>query len=380
MKDRVLTNATIVLAEDIIHGTVVIDEGSIIDIGTGVSALPDARDLEGDLLIPGLIELHTDNLEGHMTPRPKTDWPATAALIAHDSQIAVSGITTVFDALAIGGLSEASTRVRRLREMVDAIETGVADDLLRADHMIHLRCEVSYPQLRELFDPLVDHPLVHLISIMDHTPGQRQFVSEDKYRIYYQGKFGMTDAEMDAFIAERKKDQIAHSTDHRRYVVARAQELGCSLASHDDATTDHVEEAVADGMSIAEFPTTMEAAEASHQGGLNVMMGAPNLVRGGSHSGNASARDLAKEGVLDIISSDYVPNSLIHAAFLLYDEIEGFDLPRAVGTVTTAPAQSAGLNDRGEIRVGNRADLVRVRHTPHHPLIRGVWREGIRIA
>jgi alpha-D-ribose 1-methylphosphonate 5-triphosphate diphosphatase len=380
MTDRILTNARIVLDDTVMSGTVVIEDGRIAAVDDGASSLPDARDMEGDLLIPGLVELHTDNLERHMTPRPQADWPATAALIAHDAQVAVAGITTVFDAIAVGAVFESSARVKRLHEVLSAVATGVRDDLLRADHCLHLRCEVSFPDLQGLLDPIVGDPLVRLISVMDHTPGQRQFASEDKYRIYYKGKYGMSDADLDSFIVQRKADQQRHSAPNRRYVVERARERGLSLASHDDATAAHVDEAVADGMSIAEFPTTVDAADACHRGGLRVMMGAPNLVRGGSHSGNVSAHELARNGLLDIFSSDYVPNSLLHAAFLLYDDVEGYDLPRAIRLVTRTPAESAGLHDRGEIAVGKRADLVRVRHTPHHPLIRGVWREGTRIA
>lgn len=380
MTEQVLTNARIVLDDRVIKGSVVVANGRITDISETPSSVSTAIDLEGDLLIPGLVELHTDSLEGHMTPRPKTDWPATAALIAHDSQIAISGITTVFDAIAVGALSEASTRVTRLKEMISAIDLSVKNRHLRADHLIHLRCETSYPELQTLFDSLVAHPLVRLISVMDHTPGQRQFVSEEKYRTYYQGKFGLSDPEMDEFIIKRKADQKAHGYKNRQHVIKVARARNLSLASHDDATAAHVDEAKMDGMTIAEFPTTMEAAKESHEKGLNVMMGAPNLVRGGSHSGNASARDFAKEGVLDIVSSDYIPNSLLHAAFLLFEQIEGYDLSRAIRTVSKAPAQSAGLHDRGEIKIGYRADLVHVHHTPHHPLIRGVWREGYRIA
>ena len=380
MKDRILTNADIVLADEVIHGTISIEDGKIADISAGPCALPEARDLEGDLLIPGLVELHTDNLEKHLTPRPKTEWPATSALIGHDSQLAVSGITTVFDAIAVGAVKDGSTRVKRLKEMVAAVETGVENDLLRADHLIHLRCEITYPDIHELLDPLIENRLVRLISIMDHTPGQRQFVSEEKYRFYYQGKFGLSDEEMEDFIENRCRDQKRYGESQRRYVVERAHELGLCLASHDDATEEHVAEAVEDGMSIAEFPTTVEAAKASHRNGLNVMMGGPNLVRGGSHSGNVSTRELADNGVLDIVSSDYVPNSMLHGAFLLFYDVDGYDLPRSIRTVTKAPADAAGLHDRGEIAIGKRADFVRIHHSPHHPLIRDVWREGNRIA
>lgn len=380
MTETVLTNAKIVMGDSIVDGTLLLRDGKIEDITAGSSAVINAIDLEDDLLLPGLVELHTDSLEGHMTPRPGTDWPATAAVIAHDSQIAGAGITTVFDAIAVGALSETSARIRRLTEMVDALQTGVDANILRVDHLLHLRCEISFPNLPDLLEPLINHDLVRLVSVMDHTPGQRQFVHEDKYRFYYQGKFGLTDPEMDTFIQEQKAKQARHGTGNRKYVVDRARENGISLASHDDATQAHVDEAIGDGMSIAEFPTTVEAAQASRKHGMNVMMGGPNVVRGGSHSGNVSAMDLAKLGVLDIISSDYVPSSLLHAAFLLNEKLDAIDLPQAIAMVSKTPAESVGLDDRGEIAIGKRADVVRVHPSPHHPIVRAVWREGMRIS
>jgi len=264
--------------------------------------------------------------------------------------------------------------------MVDALQTGVNANILRVDHLLHLRCEISFPNLQDLLEPLIDHELVQLVSVMDHTPGQRQFVHEDKYRDYYQSKFRLTDSEMDAFVQEQKAKQVRHGTGNRKYVVSRARENGISLASHDDATLAHVDEAIADGMSIAEFPTTVEAAQASRQQGMNVMMGGPNVVRGGSHSGNVSAMDLARLDVLDIISSDYVPSRLLHAAFLLSDRLDHISLPQAVAMVSKTPAESVGLDDRGEIAIGKRADIVRVHPSPHHPIVRAVWREGTRIS
>jgi len=379
MSDMILTNAKIVTADDIVEGTLVVRNGRIEDVSSSITTADGAVDLEGDLVIPGLVELHTDSLEGHMTPRPSTDWPATAAVIAHDSQIASAGITTVFDAIAVGALTETSARIRRLTEMVDALQAGIDSKVLRADHFLHLRCEVSFPNLRELLEPLINHDLVRLVSVMDHTPGQRQFVREDLYRVYYQGKFGFTDKEMERFIGEQKAKQAKHGTNNRKYVVERARDKGISLASHDDATQAHVQEARSDGMSIAEFPTTVEAAQASRKQGMSVMMGGPNVVRGGSHSGNVSARDLADKDVLDIISSDYVPSSLLHAAFLLNETVDHISLPKAVAMVSKTPADSVGLTDRGEIAVGKRADLVRVHRSPYHPIVRSVWREGSRI-
>ncbi len=380
MTETVFTNAQVALADEVIDGTVVVRDGEIAEVAAGRSAIPSAIDLGGDILMPGMVELHTDNLEKHLTPRPKTDWPATAALVAHDSQLTAAGITTVFDSISVGAVVAKSDRLTKLQSIVEAIETGVANNLLRAEHHLHLRCEVAYAELPQLLEPLIAHPLVGLVSIMDHTPGQRQFVSEEAYRTYYQGKYGLTDDQMETFIRDRKADQRAYGEAHRRYAVERARALGHSLASHDDATPEHVAEALADGMSFAEFPTTVEAAQAAHAAGLAVMMGAPNLVRGRSHSGNVSARDLAALDALDIVSSDYIPNALLHAAFLLDDTLPNFNLPKAVRTVTKAPADAAGMHDRGEIAAGKRADLIRVHRSPHHPLIRGVWRGGERIA
>ncbi|GAB6051927.1 alpha-D-ribose 1-methylphosphonate 5-triphosphate diphosphatase [Magnetospira thiophila] len=380
MPEQIFTNARMVLADRVITGSLVVTNGLIRDISETPSRLPGALDLEGDYLMPGFIELHTDNLEKHMTPRPKTDWPTFAAVIAHDSQVAVSGITTVFDALALGDVNQGSTRIRKLGDMIKGIGDAADDGLLRAEHFLHLRCEVSYPELPEALDGNVGNPRVRMLSVMDHTPGQRQFAKLEAYYIYYQGKYGMSDSDMEIFIADRRRDQQTYGERHRRHVVAAARQHGLALASHDDATPDHVAEAVADGMTVAEFPTTVEAARAAHQAGLHVLMGGPNIVRGGSHSGNVSARDLAAAGILDVISSDYVPHSLLHGAMLLFDDMEAITLPQAIAMITRHPAESVGLTDRGEIAIGKRADLVHVHHSLHHPVVRAAWSQGRRIA
>lgn len=380
MREEVFTNANIVLADEVIHGTILVRDGQIADLDSGPSMLSGAMDLEGDYLLPGFVELHTDNMEKHMTPRPKTEWPSVSAAVAHDSQLAISGITTVLDAVALGDVKEGSSRITRLKEMIGGMRNAREAGLLRVEHFLHLRCEVSYPKLPEALDGLAAEPGVKMLSVMDHTPGQRQFVSMDAYYTYYQGKFGLTDREMDDFIDARKREQLEYSHRYRKMVVDLARSCNITLASHDDATLAHVDEAVEDGMSVAEFPTTLEAAAASHAAGLKVMMGGPNIVRGRSHSGNVSARDLAAEKVLDVISSDYVPHSLLQAAMILHDDFDHIALPDAIRLITKNPAESIGLDDRGEIRPGKRADLVHMHHSPHHPVIRGVWSGGRRVA
>ena len=377
--EQILTHARVVTAEQEFVGTVVLRDGVIAQVEEGVSGLPQAIDLGGDYLLPGLVELHTDNLEKYMSPRPGVDWPSASAVLTHDAQIVSAGITTVFDALAIGDVNPRGKRMQQLPAMLDAIAAAATAGQLRADHRLHLRCELCHPDSLAVFRDLVEHPLVQLVSVMDHSPGQRQFAKEDKYREYYMGKYHLSAAEMDAFVKEQVANSIEFSDRHRRAIVEDCHARGLSVASHDDATLAHVQESAGFGMSIAEFPTTLEAATASHALGLKVLMGAPNIVRGGSHSGNIAAAELARHEVLDILSSDYYPASLLQAAFMLAAQDNGYDLPRAIATVSRQPAHAAGLHDRGEIRVGLRADLLQAKLHQGQAVIQQVWRQANRV-
>ncbi|MBA5778951.1 alpha-D-ribose 1-methylphosphonate 5-triphosphate diphosphatase [Stappia sp. F7233] len=378
-RDHIFLNAKIVLPDQVIDGGLSERGGRIAAIAEGPTAAT-GHDCEGDFLIPGLVELHTDHLETHYAPRPKVRWHPVAAVQAHDAQIACAGITTVFDALRVGMDDEADLKVADMRKLADAIETGLSEDRLRADHFIHLRCEVSAPDVMGSFAWFDNDARVRLVSLMDHTPGQRQFTSLDAYRIYYQGKKGFSDEAMDAYIRMRQEKASKVTPENRRAIADAARARGIIVASHDDATFEHVEEAVELSTAIAEFPTTVQAARASHEAGMKVLMGAPNVVRGGSHSGNVSARELAENGLLDVLSSDYIPASLLQAAFQLADEIEAISLPDAIGMVSRTPAEAVGLTDRGAILEGRRADLVQVRLVGNVPVVRGVWREGRRVA
>lgn len=371
--ELILTNARIVLAEEVILGSVKLVDGRIADVGAPFAG---GTDLDGDYLMPGLVELHTDHLEGHYAPRPGVRWNPVAAVQAHDAQVAASGITTVFDALRVGLNTDDGMSAEDFTRLGAAIHDGMAAGRLRAEHFIHLRCEVAAPDCLKSWLPFEGDELVKLASLMDHSPGQRQFASVEAYRAYYQKKKRMSDAEFEAFAERRTRESAAFAAPHRTAIASRAAELGIVLASHDDATVDQVADAQSRGISIAEFPTTLEAAKASRDSGMSILMGAPNVVRGGSHSGNVSARELAEEGLLDILSSDYVPFSLMQAVFALEDAIT---LPEAVAMVTRHPAKAAGFADRGEIAVGKRADLVQVASLEGVPVVRTVWREGRRV-
>jgi alpha-D-ribose 1-methylphosphonate 5-triphosphate diphosphatase len=354
--------------------------GRIVEIGEG-DAPERGKDLAGDLLLPGLVELHTDHLEAHYMPRPKVYWDAVAAVVSYDGQLATCGITTVLDSLRVWREEGAEDVDGEAEVLAEAIATARDAELLRIDHFLHLRCEVPMPNVVAETRDLIGRPDVRLLSLMDHTPGQRQFRDERKLRDYYRGKNGgMTDAELDVLFARRLEHQAAHAEANHRDIVALARSHDTPLASHDDTTSDHVAEAIRDGVSIAEFPTTVETAQALHAAGVRVLMGAPNLVRGGSHAGNVATAELARAGALDVLSSDYVPASLLMAALVLPKSVPTIGLAEAIRTVTKTPAEAVGLTDRGEIAVGKRADLIRVRVAGDVPAVRSVWRDGRRVA
>ena len=379
--EMVLTNARLVLGDHVLErGWVAASGGKIVEFGEG-DAPGGGEDVQGDLVMPGLIELHTDHLEAHYVPRPKVFWDPVAAVVSYDGQLATSGITTVLDSLRVWREEGAEDVDGQAGILAEAISAARDAKLLRAEHFLHLRCEIPMPSVVEEAKELIDRPDIRLMSLMDHTPGQRQFRDEGKLRDYYRGKSGgLTDAELDVMFERRFFYQKTYGETNMREIVALAHRYDIPLASHDDTTEQNVADAIRDRVSVAEFPTTMEAARGLHQAGISVLMGAPNVVRGGSHSGNIAAVDLAREGLLDIMSSDYIPSRLLMAAMQLPRHVPAIDLAAAVRTVTKTAAEAIGLNDRGEVSVGKRADLIRV-HVAHDvPVVRSVWREGHRVA
>ena len=378
-EEYILSNAMLVLADRVVPGFVAVSGGRIVEAGEGRGP-EKGFDLGGDYLIPGLVELHTDHLEAHFVPRAKVKWNAVAAVISYDAQIAASGITTVFDSLRVGAASDSDGIAEDVLVLAKALDDAREKGLLRAEHLTHLRCEIATHNVVSEAEEYLRRRPAHLISLMDHTPGQRQFRDLQKMREYYTRHGFVNDGEFGKFVEDRLKLHARYAESNRRLLVAVAHKGGAALASHDDGTLEEVKEAIGDRVAIAEFPTTVEAAEASHAAKIKVLMGAPNIVRGGSHSGNVAAEELARRGLLDILSSDYVPGSLLLSAFELPERVDSITLPQAIALVSKNPAEATGLNDRGEIAAGKRADLARVTARGHVPVVRSLWREGRRVA
>ena len=372
-----LARARLVLPDRTVRGHIRWEAGRIVEMAEG-DAVPDgATDCGGDVVMPGLVELHTDNLERHIQPRPGVDWPRDAALVAHDRELASCGITTVFDAMRVGSSTDGRDYAAYARGLASEMIRLRGAGALRIDHRLHLRAEICSETLLDELAAFGTRDGVGIVSLMDHTPGQRQFRDVEKLRAYYEGK-PMRGVSFEDHVARLVDLQSRHGAAHERGAVGHARRLGAVLASHDDTTSAQVAASSGHGVALAEFPTTAEAAQACRDAGIPVMMGAPNIIRGGSHSGNVSALELARAGLLDILSSDYVPAALLLAAWRLGQAWD--DLPRAVATVTDAPARAAGLRDRGRLAAGLRADLLRIDGRGDTPLVMGAWSNGVRCA
>lgn len=376
-QETVLTNAILVLPDETIAGTLVLRGETIAAVEPGRAHTPGARDLDGDYLIPGVVDVHTDNLERQVQPRSLARWPSRSAMVAHDAQCAAAGVTTVLDALCLGDLGFDKERIRTFKEGVADLDVLSETGLLKADHFLHLRCEVPASDMLPLFEPVADHPLVRMVSLMDHSPGVGQYANMAFYRDLRR-RGGLDEATIERRITELQAQRARLRGPNRRALLDRLRGRTVALASHDDRTPEEIAENAADGIRISEFPVTMEAAQAAKAAGMQVIAGAPNIVRGGSHSGNVAAADLLRAGAVDAYASDYVPSALVEAAFQSAREAD-VTLPRAIAMVTETPARMAGLTDRGRIARGWRGDLVRVRLHETLPIVRQVWRAGERV-
>ncbi|CAG9271505.1 Metal-dependent hydrolase involved in phosphonate metabolism [Paraburkholderia unamae] len=375
-----IKNARIVTRDEVMTGVVMIRDGVFEEVQRGTTAVAEAVDWHGDYLVPGLVELHTDNLEKHAAPGEGAAWQAEAAVVAHDAQMAAAGITTVLNGIAIGSQPTVAARSRELPlNCAEALRRLGQHKLLRVEHLLHLRCELAASDVVEMFDMLSTHPLLRLCSVMDHTPGQRQWHDLGRWRRVGEHGARLSDSNFESMVVELSTLQERYAERNRREIVSRCRDRALPLASHDDSSAEQIAQAKSEGIALAEFPVTREAAVAARASGMAIVMGAPNLVRGLSHAGNVSALDLSRDGLVDVFSSDYVPSSLLTAAFELSRRAM-WTLPKAITAMSEMPARQVGLDDRGAIAARLRADFCRVMTVDHLPVVRQTFVKGMRVA
>jgi alpha-D-ribose 1-methylphosphonate 5-triphosphate diphosphatase len=374
--ETVLTHARLILPDAEITGTIILRDGRIADIQPGPAHHANAVDCEGDVIIPGVVDVHTDNLERQVQPRANARWPSVSAFLSHDAQCAAAGVTTVLDALCLGDLGFDQGRDQTFHDGVRDLTALHDQPFMKAEHLLHLRCELPARDMPGLLESVADHPLIAMVSLMDHSPGVGQYRDLARYRAMRIKQTRMTDAEVEVRILKLQAQRAELRERQRRLVIDRFAGRNIPLASHDDEDASEVRRNAEDGIRVSEFPVTMEAALEAARIGVGVIAGSPNIVRGGSHSGNVAAMDLVRAGAVHVLASDYVPPALIEAAFLVADEI---GMPRAIASITSAPAAMCNLTDRGSLAPGLRGDLVRISRYGAMPVVRQVWRGGARV-
>ncbi|MGD8783570.1 MAG: alpha-D-ribose 1-methylphosphonate 5-triphosphate diphosphatase [Thioalkalispiraceae bacterium] len=371
-----LTHANIVLADTILKDSaLLIEDEYIVDIDPEVVIDAETIDLKGKTLMPGMIDLHCDALEKEVEPRPNVHFPHNFACAQADKRNAAAGITTVYHALSFA------------HEELGVRNNEVAADVARAvhewqphgivDNRVHCRYEITDETGLPILKQLLSEGAMHMVSMMDHTPGQGQFKDMAAYRDYLMHTYKKTANEVEV-IVERKNDAASSAFVRMEELAYAAHSAGISVASHDDDSSERIAIMSGIGADISEFPINLEAARSAKQAGMYTIFGSPNVLRGKSQSGSMKAIDAIHEGVADCLCADYSPASLIVSIYKIA-EVTNLSLPEAVRLVTKNPAQAARLDDRGEIAQGKRADLISIATPGGLPQVTDTWSNGKRV-
>ena len=368
-----LTGAQVVLPHGVLDDVaILLEDGVIAAIDPESGGDAKEVDLKGKTLIPGMIDLHCDALEKEVEPRPNVLMPVDFACAQADKRNAAAGVTTVFHALSFANHELGVRNNVFAAEIARTVNAWQSHALV--DNRVHCRYEVTDPTAPEVLLQLMENDEMHLLSVMDHSPGQGQFKDMASYRNYLARTYKKIDAELDELIANKLK-QTNGAMDRIRALTVAAREKGVNVASHDDDTPEKVSTLKDLGVTISEFPINLESARAAKAHDMHTIFGAPNILRGKSQSGSVRALDAVREGLADCLCGDYHPATMITAVFSL-PELAGITLSQAVRLVSTNPARAAGLNDRGSIETGKRADLVAVAHIKGLPHAANVWSNG----
>lgn len=368
-----ITRARVVLPDTVLENSaVLIEDGVIAAIEPAGSHRAQVVDLQGQWLMPGLVDLHCDAIEKETEPRASVLFPLDFALAQVDRRNAMSGITTPYHALSFSNKEWGVRNNETAAELARAIHAFGKQGLV--DNRVHLRYEITDPKALPLIEALIDAGAVDMVSVMDHSPGQGQFKSLESYLQYMMGNHGMDRAQAEQ-AAQIKLDGAQGAVERVERLIAHARRAGVATASHDDDSVQRIDALRKLGVAISEFPINLDTAKAAASCGLATILGAPNVLRGGSQSGSMRAIDGIRAGVTRCLCSDYQPSTLMAAVFTVLEQSD-LTMPQAAALVTCNPAQAAGLADRGRIQVGLRADLTAVGRQGRLPQPSHVWSAG----
>ena len=374
-----IINARIVTPESVIeNGSLVINDGRIVDISkssesdAGISTI----DAAGALVIPGIVDIHTDALDHEIVPRSGADFPIQIAFYELERKMAACGITTVYHSMHLGyEKAEKNSQSKYTREELFETVAKLCNTSTIINNMIHLRFEITGPYHYDLVKELIEKEMVQLVSFMDHTPGQGQYSREEFIKRFVNS--GMTEEEAtEKYELEKHSDKV--SNEDLQVLAELCKAKGITIASHDDDTAEKVNMMYDMGINISEFPVSEEASSTAVEKGMFTVGGGANVLRGGSLTGNLNIQDAIEKGLINCLSSDYYPPSLIHSVFKLTRE-GSTDIQKAVDLVATNPAKSVRIdNVTGSIEVGKNADLIVVDASEEYPVIKHVFVNGVQ--
>lgn len=364
-KSLVILNARVVTTDRVVEGGVRIEGDRVVDIGAVDDDADKYIEANGRLVLPGLIDLHGDDIEGHLHPRSGARMSLSMALTTADRANISAGITTKFHAISFELDKEADRSPELAGLLTDAI-TGSKS--LLVDHRLHARCEVTQQECVNAVLNVIENGDADIVSVMSHIPGKGQFRDVEAFKQYYADSTDHTVEEAEAMIETRTDVSMARLRERVNRVIGAAHDAGAVTASHDDEDPAEVERLAETGVDITEYPITLETAQRAAEVEVTTAMGAPNLVRGESQWGNLSTADAIGANAVDVLVADYHPPSLLAAPFVETGE----SLPTRVRRVTANPADAVGLYDRGRIEPGARADVLIVDPDPTPAVTRAI--------
>lgn len=373
---KLLKNCRLILPDMVLErGAVLIEDGIIQAVEPAGANNGQEIDLGGRTLMPGMIDLHCDALEKEAEPRPGVFFPLDFACAQADKRNCAAGITTVFHALSFAH-EELGVRNNEIAASVARAVNKWQPHAL-VDNRVHCRYEITDETGPAILTELLEEGSMHLISMMDHTPGQGQFKDIAAYRDYLTRTYKKNEQELDDILAQKQAAAKGAFT-RAKELAASAHAMGIAVASHDDDTAERVATMAMLHADISEFPVTLEAAKAARENGMATIFGAPNILRGQSQSGSMRAIEAIQQNVASCLCADYAPAALIVAVFRIPEQSE-LDLAAAVKLVTANPAKAARLHDRGEINPGKRADVIEIDFPSGLPQVARVWVKGREI-